>query len=56
MWTIEPHSGVNKSFTISNPERELVLEADYDDVDHEQVDAEAKWVIDTLNWAEHNTR
>lgn len=46
-FTIQPHTTVDKSFTIDGPDIYLVV--DYDDVDHKTVDREAKKVVNILN-------
>lgn len=45
---IIPHGPMDKSFVITGP-GDLVLDVDYDDVDHEEVDRWAFWIVETLN-------
>jgi hypothetical protein len=44
---IEPHTGIDKSFLIYN--EDISLAVDYDDVDHETVDKEARRIVKLLN-------
>lgn len=46
-FSIQPHTTVDKSFTIEGPEIRLVV--DYDDVYHVLVDREAKKIVKILN-------
>lgn len=54
IFTIAPHSSADKRFEISGPD-ELLLEVDYDDVFHEDVDRLAERMVEVLNahWEEH---
>lgn len=46
LWKIPEHSETDKSFEISGP---IGLKVDYDDVDHEEVDAVTEKVVRILN-------
>lgn len=48
MFTIEPHSAIDKSFGIYNDKYDIYLNVDYDDVNHERVDFVAAWVLGVL--------
>lgn len=47
-WTIEPHDGAMKHFTVEGPNG-VRLYADYDDVDHKMVDREVERMVEVLN-------
>jgi hypothetical protein len=47
-WVIEPHRKTDKKFCIIGP-AVITIDVDYDDVDQERVDAEAKKIVDILN-------
>lgn len=50
MFKINPHSEVDKSFTVySDCDAELEFEFDYDDVNHERVDKAAEIICTILN-------
>lgn len=51
-WRIEPHTTIDKRFLVSNGEVDMFV--DYDDVNHETVDAEVREMVDLLNWAIRN--
>jgi hypothetical protein len=45
---IEKHSPIDKKFAVNGP-GDLVLWVDYDDVDHDKVDADAERMVEILN-------
>lgn len=48
-FSIEEHDGVDKSFEIIDAKGEICMKIDYDCVDHIEVDATAKAIVDILN-------
>ena len=48
-WSVEPHTTADKRFALLDRNGEPVLWFDYDDVDHEQVDATARHICQELN-------
>ena len=48
LFNIQPHDGIDKSFEIEGPDG-FRLFVDYDDVDHNYVDAVAKRMVSILN-------
>lgn len=48
VWSIQPHDSVDKHFEIYGP-LDLVLKVDYDDVNHDQVDADTELLVAFLN-------
>lgn len=52
IWSIEHHTGVDKSFEIIPParlRRKITLSVDYDDVEHVAVDELAEKIVKILN-------
>lgn len=45
---IEPHTKTDKSFIVRGP-GDLLLEVDYDDVDHDEVDRNVEAMVNLLN-------
>lgn len=48
-WTIEPHTGIDKSFRILCANGYEVMTIDYDDVNHAEQDLLAEWIVDLAN-------
>jgi len=48
MFTIQPHTTIDKDFVINGPD-DFNMIIDYDDVDHELVDLMANTVVAILN-------
>lgn len=48
-WKIQRHDSVDKSFRINNIDTGLTLYADYDDVDHRDVDHQVAELVRMLN-------
>ena len=48
-WVMDAHTHIDKSFRIEDTDSGFITEVDYDDVDHDAVDAIASRVIVTLN-------
>jgi len=49
-FTIDVHSGADKSFLIRGPDEfEIEIEIDFDDVYHSQVNKEANAIVKVLN-------
>lgn len=48
VWEIEPHSKADKHFTVTGP-GDFRMYVDYDDVNHEEIDATAEEMVRVLN-------
>lgn len=48
-WEIEPHSTIDKEFSIRKTKYANILYVDYDDVDHEEQDANADLIVTAVN-------